>query len=48
MTDAPKHEAASNVEAPGPHTPMTTPTEVGNESGGEYQWEHSTATSQGK
>jgi hypothetical protein len=34
----------SPAKSAGPYTPATSPSEVGQKSGGEWQWEHSSAT----
>jgi len=45
-TNAMKDSAASksSAKSPGPYTPSTSPSDTGQKSGGEYQWEHSSAT----
>jgi hypothetical protein len=35
---------SSDRKSEGPYTPTTSPTKVGQESGGEYQWRKSSAT----
>ena len=46
MSNAKPSVPSKNPEAPGPFTPLTTPEDVGNASGGEWQVSHSSATPQ--
>ena len=39
-------EKQTSTKSAGPYTPLRTPVDVGQKSGGEYQWEHSSATPQ--